>query len=78
MANSLASLGNGNCIEPFPNGTEGQVLTMDGGTRAGVGEWLIPAVCKTAALRLRRFESCPLHQQDAEVTSAPEEWIRPS
>lgn len=31
MANSLASLGNGNCIEPFPNGTEGQVLTMDGG-----------------------------------------------
>lgn len=31
MANSLASLGNGNCIEPFPNGADGQVLTMDGG-----------------------------------------------
>ena len=31
MANSLASLGNGNCIEPFPNGADGQVLTMDNG-----------------------------------------------
>ena len=35
-----------------------------GGNRAGVGEWLNPAVCKTAASRLRRFESCPLHQPE--------------
>ena len=28
---------------------------------AGVGEWLKPADCKSAAFGLRRFESCPLH-----------------
>ena len=28
----------------------------------GVGEWLIPADCKSAARRLRRFESYPLHR----------------
>ncbi len=28
----------------------------------GVGEWLIPADCKSAAERLRRFESYPRHK----------------
>lgn len=28
MANALAALGNGNCIEAFPNGNAGEVLTM--------------------------------------------------
>gem|GEM_PF-4810803 len=38
---------------------------------AGVGEWLNPADCKSAAVRLRRFESYPLHQS-TRALSAPQ------
>ena len=37
---------------------------------AGVGEWLIPPVCKTGAERLRRFKSCPQHQQTRQTGAA--------
>ncbi len=39
-------------------------------SRARVGEWLIPADCKSAALRLRRFESCPVHQSQQSTEAA--------
>ncbi len=38
------------------------VLMLELPFGAGVGEWLNPADCKSAAVRLRRFESYPLHQ----------------
>ena len=38
------------------------VLMLELPFGAGVGEWLNPADCKSAAARLRRFESYPLHQ----------------
>ena len=32
------------------------------GSRGGMAEWLMAAVCKTVLLRVRRFESSSLHQ----------------
>ena len=40
-----------------------------------MGEWLIPADCKFAAERLRRFESCPLHQGVACPDSSAAEHV---
>ena len=36
----------------------------------GVGEWLIPADCKSAAERLRRFESYPRHKTNSRHLSS--------
>jgi hypothetical protein len=44
---------------------------------AGVGEWLIPADCKSAASRLRRFESCPLHHQIDSIEDDHKECAEP-
>lgn len=41
------------------------------GANGGVGEWLKPADCKSAAERLRRFESCPRHFSETRLDSSP-------
>ena len=47
------------------------VLMLELPFGAGVGEWLNPADCKSAAVRLRRFESYPLHQSYKRALSVP-------